>query len=163
MLCSFAITATVITLPGQFHDVHWVPRAELTLDCFICRRTGRTTVFEQGAEQAVCTGDSAIGPHPTAARIAAFDPTNDTERTSVELVIDRWWAPVHDAADQRPGADVARSPWVRLHLGYYCPDQDRAAEFSIQSNHVRPMTQACEHCSAPIARSDETPWVRPMS
>jgi hypothetical protein len=53
----------------QFHALHFLPEVELSLDCFMCQRTGRTMILTTGTEQALCTPDEKHGHHPTAARI----------------------------------------------------------------------------------------------
>ena len=70
-----------------FHHVHWRSKLELALDCFICERTARTTVFELGAERALCSGSTSSGfpSHCTAARIAAFDVTSGDDRLALQL------------------------------------------------------------------------------
>lgn len=158
MLCSLEITAALTLAGTRIHTVHWRPRLELSLDCFICRRTGRTTVLGHGSERALCSGDDE--PHDTAARIAAFDQTDEKERTILRAVVDYWWAPFVDSQRDREGAPLPRTPWVRLAVGYLCPDQQQPGEFSIQSNAVRPFTAACTRCSATIGTSDEAPRIR---
>jgi hypothetical protein len=161
VLCSLEITAAVTVAGSRFHNVHWRPRLELSLDCFICQRTGRTTVFGLGQERALCSGDSE--PHDTPARIAAFDHTSEKERTVLRAVIDYWWAPFVDAKRDREGATLPRTPWVRLALGYLCPDQQSSGEFAIQSNLVRPYAATCSRCSEAIGTSEEAPRIRLLS
>ncbi len=161
MLRSAEVRATLVLPDSPFHNLHWVPNLEFSLDCFICERTERTVKFEHGAERAVCTGDSDTGPHYAAARIASFDHTSQKEWTALLAVLDYWWAPFQDAKrDRRAGSALARTPWVRLNLGYYCPEQGQSGQFSTQTNLVRPATSSCKHCSAEVARSDETPRIR---
>ncbi|GAA0395084.1 hypothetical protein GCM10009541_42750 [Micromonospora gifhornensis] len=67
---------TVLAVPETpLHHLHWRGKLALSLDCFICERTGRTTSFELGAERAICSGTRETGEHYTAARLAAFDQT----------------------------------------------------------------------------------------
>lgn len=75
-------------------------------------------------------------------------------------MIDYWWAPFHDAKRNQPGLAFTRAPWVRLHLGYYCPHQSEAGQFSTQTNLVRPDSTTCEHCAADLARSEQAPQIR---
>lgn len=152
---------TVLALPAvPFHNLHWRNRLSLSLDCFVCQRVGRTTIFELGAERAVCSGDKETGEHYTAGRIAAFDHTTEGEQTSLLAVVDYWWAPFHDAKRDQPGVTLTRSPWVRHYLGYYCPEQQESGELSTQTNLVRPALGSCQHCSAPITLSQEAPQIR---
>ncbi|MEU4421834.1 hypothetical protein AB0F81_14505 [Actinoplanes sp. NPDC024001] len=73
MLRSVEVTAVLAVDGLPFHNLHWQRSFELSLDCFICERTGRTTSLKHGAEHGTCTGDSKTGTHPTATRISAFD------------------------------------------------------------------------------------------
>jgi hypothetical protein len=163
MLRSVEVTAVVHLVEAPFHNVHWRDDFEFKLDCFICRRTDRTTGLKHGAEQGMCSGDSKIPEHPAAVRVAAFDHTSERERKSLRTVVDYWWAPFQDAKRDRPAQALTRTPWVRLHLGYLCPEAPRPGTFSTQTNLVRPQTISCEHCTAPIARSDEAPRIRLLS
>lgn len=101
--------------------MHWKGNINLSLDCFICRRTGRTTRLTHGAEHGTCSGDSRTGQHPAAARISAFDHTSERERTILRTIVDYWWAPFHGADRNQPSVTLTRTPWVQLHLGYLCP------------------------------------------
>ncbi|MFI7552177.1 hypothetical protein ACIBQ2_20780 [Micromonospora sediminimaris] len=163
MLQSIEITATLAVPESPFHNLHWSSGLELSIDCFICERTGRTTRFELGAERAICSGDSRTGRHYTAARISVFDIDIGADQISLRAVVDYWWAPFHDA--KRDVAATAltresRSPWVRLHLGYHCPEHNASGAFSDQTNLVRPCPVPCEHCAVSIADRREVPRVR---
>src|SRR5690242_6938248 len=102
MLRSAEVTAVLLLSDSPFHNLHWKSDVELSLDCFICRRTGRTTELKHGTEQGTCSGDSKTGPHPAAARISAFDHTTERERTILRVVADYWWAPFHDVERDQP-------------------------------------------------------------
>ncbi|MCX4825398.1 hypothetical protein OG883_37215 [Streptomyces sp. NBC_01142] len=161
MLRTVEITAELtIPLPSeQFHNLHWQKKLELSLDCFICGRTGRTTHFEYGEERAVCTGDGR-SEHPAAARIAGFDVTSAQDRLILRSVLDYWWAPFHDAKRDRPATALTRAPWARLYVGYLCPQSLETESFSIQSNVVRPVNEVCAHCAAPLATDAQSPGIR---
>ncbi|ATW51621.1 hypothetical protein [Streptomyces peucetius] len=161
MLRTVEITAE-LTLPvpsEQSHNLHWEDKLELSLDCFVCGRTGRTTHFEYGEERAVCTGDERA-EHPAAARIAGFDVTRAQGRLILRSVVDYWWAPFHDTRRDRPATALTCAPWVRLYLGYWCKQSREAGSFSTQSNLVRPVSQVCAHCAAPVATDARSPGIR---
>ncbi|MEV8326651.1 hypothetical protein [Kitasatospora sp. NPDC056731] len=164
MLRTVEITAELtVPLRGEvFHNLHWQKKLDLSLDCFTCERTGRTTHFRYGEECAVCSG-SQRAEHPAAARVAAFDITDERERTVLRAVVDYWWAPFHDIKRDQPATTRTRAPWVRLYLGYRCPESQQAEAFSIQSNMVRPVSQACTRCAHPLATSAQSPNIRLMS
>ncbi|MFI7607226.1 hypothetical protein ACIBTV_19085 [Micromonospora sp. NPDC049366] len=163
MLRSIEITTVVVLTQSPFHNPHWGDTLELSLDCFICQRGGRTTTVVLGAERAVCSGDDRTPEHYTAARIAAFDHTRERGRSSLRAVVDHWWAPFHDAKRDQPATALTRTPWVRLHLGYHCPDQQKSGRFHIQTNEIRPVSSSCEHCAVPLVESREAPGIRSLT
>lgn len=111
MLRTAEITAELTGLENTRHQLYWRSRLEFTLDCFICERTGRTTVFERGAEQAQCSGSrSGFQSHRTAGRIAGFDTTTGRDRLAVRALADFWWAPFTDTRDDRKAAAPAATP-----------------------------------------------------
>jgi hypothetical protein len=138
----------------------WERRIELSLDCFICERTGRTTLLEWGADRAVCSSDEEHGRHFTAARIAAFDVTRQADRVSLRTVVDFWWAPFHDVKRGVRATPLSGAPWVRLHYGYHCPRGEGSGSGSIQTNLNRPHHLRCGQCETAMATSDEAPSVR---
>lgn len=160
MLRSVEVTAVLALGDAPVHNVHWQGHLDLSLDCFVCRRTDRTTVLQHGAENGTCSGSRKTGPHPAAVRISAFDSTSERDRTLLRAVVDYWWAPFHDVERDRPALALTRAPWVRLHLGHLCPEPAKSGTFSVQSNLVRPRTSTCEHCAAAIAHSHEAPRLR---
>ena len=160
MLRSVEVTAVLILGDVPAHNLHWTGEVELSLDCFICRRTGRTTDLRLGAEHGSCSGDGRTARHPTAVRIAAFDHTAEQDRITLRAVVDHWWAPFLDTKQNQPGLDLTQIPWVRLHLGYLCPEPVRPGSLSTQTNLGRPQTLTCEHCAAPVARSHVAPRIR---
>ncbi|OKJ74720.1 hypothetical protein AMK31_31100 [Streptomyces sp. TSRI0107] len=162
MLRSVEITAE-LTGPLRdegFHNLHWQKRLELSLDCFICGRGRRTTAFQYGLEHALCSADDESPEHPTAARIAAFDVTDERERTALRAVVDYWWAPFRDAKGNHAATALSHTPWVRLHLGYYCPQARQSGTLSIQTNMVRPVRDTCGHCDHLLATSKDAPAIR---
>jgi hypothetical protein len=162
VLRSVEITAELVCprRDEAFHNLHWQQGLELSLDCFVCGRTGRTASFRYGQEHALCSADGERPEHPAAARIAAFDVTDERERTALRVVVDYWWAPFHDAKRDQAAAALSLTPWVRLHLGYHCPQARQSGAFGIQTNMVRPARDACGHCGHPLATSEEAPAVR---
>jgi hypothetical protein len=135
----------------------WKGTIELSLDCFVCERVGRTTVLKLGAERAVCLS-GRNDEHFTAARIAAFDVTSQDDRLMVRTVVDFWWAPFQDA--KRGGQATPLSGWVRLHYGYSCPHKEASGNGSIQTNVRRPSSVCCGECTTQIAVDAEVPSIR---
>ncbi|MFD9588400.1 hypothetical protein ACFWBM_27315 [Streptomyces sp. NPDC059980] len=152
---------TELTAREDTHLLYWRSSLEFSLDSFICERTGRTTLFDVGAEQALCSGSrSGFKRHHAPARIAGFDTTSGRERLALRALVDFWWAPFTDSRDSGKAAAPTRHPWVRLHLAYYCPVAKEAGTGSIQTNLVRPARITCEHCDLLLAVDREAPAVR---
>ncbi|WP_333754404.1 hypothetical protein [Streptomyces sp. IBSBF 3352] len=59
-------------------------------------------------EHALCSGDDEYAGHPTAARIAAFDVTEERERMALRAVVDYWRWSGRDAT--RAAAATTCSP-----------------------------------------------------
>jgi hypothetical protein len=156
MLRRVEISADVLINPVQqaaAHHLYWNDRVELSLDCFICERVGRTTVLERGAERAVCTADEDHGKHYCAAQITAFDHAQRSQSLSLRVLVDFWWAPFHDPKRDLRAIAPSSIPWVRLTLGFHCPEAQQAGQDSIQTNMVRPVNLSCQHCGAAMAVS----------
>jgi hypothetical protein len=129
---------------------------ELSLDCFVCERVGRTMELTWGAERAVCRS-GRDEHHFAAARIAAFDVTLQDDRLALRSVVDFWWAPFQDA---KRGEQARSVSWVRLHYGCYCPHQKKSGKSFTQTNVVRPRPVYCEECKTKIAVDAEVPSIR---
>ncbi|MEU6321956.1 hypothetical protein [Streptomyces sp. NPDC047009] len=147
----------------DFHNLHWQKRLELSLDCFICQRTRRTTSSQHGQEHALCSAHEEHPEHPTAARVAAFDVTDGRERAVLRAVVDYWWAPFHDTKRDHAATALSLTPRVRLHLGYYCPQARQSGTFSVQTNIIRPVRDTCGHCDDPLATSKDAPAIRHLA
>jgi hypothetical protein len=162
MLRSVEITGAVAgSVQGEpSHDLHWQKKLEISLDCFVCERAGRTTVLLWGAERGICSADDEQGQHFAPARISAFDHTSRVDELALRAVVDHWWAPFHDGKRDQAALPLGRQPWVRLWLGYYCRQQGESGEYSIQSNMVRPVTLSCKYCGVAVATSGEAPNLR---
>ncbi|MFF4359101.1 hypothetical protein [Streptomyces sp. NPDC001604] len=163
MLRTAEITAELTGPLGgdNVHQLHWSSKLEFSVDCFICERTGRTTVYERGAERALCSGSrSGFRSHYTAGRIAAYDTTSGSERLALRALVDFWWAPFEDVRDSRRGMAPTSHPWVRLNLRYYCPETKESGTNSIQTNLVRPYELRCAHCESLMATDAAAPAIR---
>jgi len=134
MLRSYQVTAVLLLGDAPFHNLHWSGKElAISLDCFVCQRTRRTTWLSQGLEHGRCSGDRKTGPHAAPARISAFDHTSGRDgTTSLRAVVDQWWAPFDDRKRGQAASAPTWAPWVRLNLGYLCPEPRRSAGFSTQ-------------------------------
>ncbi|WP_242907813.1 hypothetical protein [Actinomadura terrae] len=158
MLRSLEIGATLSGVESAHRDgLFWQPTIELSLDCFICERVGRTTAMKLGDERAVCLS-RRDHKHFTAARISAFDATIQDDRLVLRSVVDFWWTPFRDAKRGTEATPLSR--WVRLHYGYYCPHKEASGKGSVQTNLVRPWSPRCAQCETEIAVDAEAPSIR---
>ena len=163
MLRSLSISAELDHVDGP-RLLFWKRRLELSLDCPICRREGRTTTITWGDEVGDCSGSRSGFPrHPSPARITAFDTTHSPAGLALHAVVDHWWAPFTDAKSGEPATALTRAPWVRLHIGYRCPDVQQPGEEPTQSNLVRPTRLLCQHCGLAIATSRTAPAIRSLT
>jgi hypothetical protein len=164
-MLSVEIRAVVTELPQirPSHQLHWRDPVELSLDCCICERTNRTVILKQGEERAVCSSDEQHGRHPAPARITALDTTTTVTELALRAVVAYWWAPFHDAKRDVEATTQGIFPWVRLALGYFCPEHKAAGQTSIQSNMVRPVTLTCASCSEAIAVSKDAPSIQSLA
>lgn len=71
-----------------------------------------------------------------------------------------WGAPFHDTKRNQAATALSPTPWVRLHLGYYCPQARQPGTFSVQTNMIQPVRDTCSHCDHPLATSKEAPAIR---
>jgi hypothetical protein len=164
MLRSVEITSELTGAGGDgrpFHNLGWGSMLELRLDCFVCERVGRTVELEYGQERAVCTSSS--GKHFIPARITAFDKTATQDVLSLRAIVEYWWAPFHDAKDDKPGMPLTANPWVRLHLAYLCPEPLQPGDTSLQTNLVRPAYRNCDHCGTPLGVDSAAPTLKMLS
>jgi hypothetical protein len=162
MLRSVEITVAVAgSMQGElFHNLHWQEKLEISLDCFVCERAGRTTVLQWGPECGICSADEEHGQHFAPVRMSAFDPTSRAEELALRAIVDYWWAPFHDGKRDQAALPLGRQPWVRLWLGYYCRPHGESGEYSIQTNMVGPVTLSCKYCGVAVATSGDAPKMR---
>ncbi len=173
MLRSVEIVAEVAgTAQGNvLHNLHWQQRLELDLDCFLCERTARSTVFAWGESAATCTavgagheaaGDDDVAPtaHRTSARLERLQCDARAERRLLRAVVDCWWSPFHDEVTEADAAPLSEATPLRLALGYFCRRNHRSGVGIVSSGQATPWTLACEYCEAPMATLTTAPAVR---
>jgi hypothetical protein len=164
MLRSADVTCTLALPASPFHNLHWVPSVEFTLDCFVCERTGQTT-NSRVVRSEPSAPETPIQGCTTPPR-GLLRSTTRSRRTA------RLFVPSSTSAGRpsrmRSAISALRSPltanaWVRLTVGYYCPHQSQSGKFTTQTNLVRPTTSTCDVCSTELAHSEEAPRVRLLS
>ncbi len=138
----------------RFHNLHWGKTVELSVDCFVCGRRGRTTRLVWGEESGTCSGDSQFPSHPAPVRLSSFDGSHEDGQLVLRAVVDLWSAPFVDRRDGEPSGAMADPPWARVGLGYLCPDRDlqpHEGVSSLQTNLVLPLEVKCGRCDEAIA------------
>lgn len=158
MLRGLEIKAVLCELEKAHRDsAFWEPRIELSLDCFVCERVGRTTVVALGSERAVCMS-RRDEQHFSPARISGFDVTSHDDRLMLRSIVEFWWAPFVDAKNGEQAHALSR--WVRLHFGLYCPHQEASSKGSVQTNVRRPHQLVCGECRTEVGVDVEVPSIR---
>lgn len=165
MLRSVEITAEVAgTAQGNVtHNLHWKERVEIDLDCFLCERTARPTVFEWGASAALCTAHADGAEHRTSARLEQLHRDARAERRILRAVVDCWWSPFHDDVTDAAAEPLSPQTPVRLALGYFCRRNHRSGLGVVQTGMTTPTEVRCEHCDATMATVEAAPTVRLLS
>lgn len=128
---------------------------EVRLDCPVCRRTGRTIVFNAMAGTAVCTptGHRFPGMLEDKAR------SEDAGRPVVTYRLRYQTAPFYDVDEHEPS--VPHPTWGRVHFLLACPKCGQRNSNSAQNNIVRPFTHACVRCRTKLwTDSEEMPRFR---
>jgi hypothetical protein len=178
-LIAVEATAQVDALAHFF----WRPTVEISLDCFICCRTGRTMLVEQGYEAGRCMSarehPQEIPPevpslsdtmfvHAAPLRIARFDwASAQTGCNTLRCTLSYWYAPFTDLKRQHPSARLNASPWTRLPYGLGCRAcYDTGVEGalslptgSIQSNLVWPLVASCPTCQRSLVTFTTAPSI----
>jgi hypothetical protein len=165
VLHSLEITAEVAgTAQGNVtHNLHWKQRIEIDLDCFLCARTGRTTVFEWGSSAAICTAHADAAHHPTSARIEHLHCDAQAERRMLRAVVDCWWSPFHDEVADAAAEPLSEQTPVRLALGYFCRRNHRSGVGTVHVGMPTPTDVRCEYCDVTMATLDTSPTMRLLS
>lgn len=165
MLRTVEITAEVAgTAQGNvLHNLHWQQRIEIDLDCFLCERVARPTLFEWGDTAAVCTAHDDDARHRTSARLEHLACDARAENRALRAVVGCWWSPFHDEV-----ADVAAEPLgattpLRLTLGYFCRRNHRSGVEVVRPDTATPLVVQCAYCEVPMATLASAPTVRLLS
>jgi hypothetical protein len=179
VLTLFAIETTA-HLDASAH-FYWQPTVEISLDCFICCRSGRTMVVELGQEAGRCVSSrerpEQLSPeihsysenafvHPAPLRIARFDGVHGNDGTNtLRCALSFWYAPFTDAKRGRPSARF--SWWTRLSFGLGCRACfDAGVEgalslppSSTQTNMGWPVTESCRTCKRTLVTLTGPPTI----
>ena len=147
------------------HQIRWGGELHIRLDCFICRRSGRTTWVQHGADAGTCSGsrnrrglEQPHEPHPAPVKIASFNTSREGDRSSFRWLLERWWEPFYDVEDERDATPTV--PWVRIIIPYRCPQTLAEYEDFTQSNLGWPYAIGCEDCGERLGLWEEAPRVR---
>ena len=152
MLSHVEITARVTVTPAA-HFV-WSNRLELTHDCFVCLRVGRTIQLRHGLPHAVCTEQD----HPAPLRVTGFDATDHGSDRRLRCRVTAWWAPFADREQpDLQASELTAEPWVRLHhrVGCHtCRDNGvgdwLGIERALHSRLTWPVTSSCPRCDTEL-------------
>lgn len=161
MLSHVEITVRVAVTPAA-HFV-WSNRLELTHDCFVCQRTGRTVQLRHGLPHALC----AEQEHPAPLRVTAFDSTDHGPERRLRCRITSWWAPFTDQAEPAVQAsELTAEPWVGLNYRVGChPCRDNGVddwlgiERALHTGLTWPVTTSCPRCATDLVTITDPPEI----
>lgn len=152
MLSHVEITARVTVTPAA-HFV-WSNHLELTHDCLVCLRVGRTMQLQHGMPHGLCAGNE----HPAPIRVTGFDASDHSTERRLRCRVTSWWAPFADQEEPDVQAsELASDPWVRLNYRVGCHtcrdngvDDWLGIERSVHSNLTWPVTSSCPRCDTEL-------------
>lgn len=175
MLSHVEIAARVTVTPAA-HFV-WSKLLEYSLDCFVCRRVGRTVALHHGAAQGVCHSSRRqlewqddlddVGKHPAPIRISGFDTAGDKTSQTLRCRLSFWWSPFTDLKrPEQRGSELGDGPWVRVHYRVGCRtcldsgvDDWFSEQKSFQTNMVWPVTSSCARCGTELVTMSGPPEI----
>lgn len=126
---------------------------EVSLDCCVCRRCGRTVFFREGEAKGRCTPTG----HAFDGRVIGKEVTQDGPVASVVYRVVYRYESFVDAKypDERQPSERPR--WCRVAFEIVCPKCGRVTKASTQNNVVRPWVCLCECRCTLYTEWDEQP------
>jgi hypothetical protein len=121
---------------------------ELSLDCFICKRTHRTVGIRKGMEESICTPTQ----HPFPAKILEKTISIVGKVASILYRVEYWYSPFVDLKRNNNSSSLPQ--WGRLYLDLTCPRCNTESKAGTQTNIVRPRTFICS-CGCPLYTETE--------
>lgn len=156
VLSHVEITARVTVTPAA-HFV-WSNRLELTHDCFVCRRVGRTVQLRHGMSHGLCA------EHPAPIAVSGFDSTDHGTQRHLRCRVSFWWAPFDDQGVH--AAELTAEPWVALNYRVGChtcrdagDDDWLGIEKVIHSGLSWPVISRCPKCDTELVTVTEPPQI----
>ncbi len=155
------ITARATLTPAA-HFV-WSNRLELTHDCFVCLRVGRTMQLRHGLPHAVC----AEQEHRAPLQVTGFDATEHGPDRRLRCRVTSWWAPFTDRV--RPevqASELTAEPWVGLtyRVGCHTCRDNGVGDWlgvvhTLHSGLTWPVTSSCPRCDTELVTVTEPPAI----
>jgi hypothetical protein len=146
------------------HNLHWQKRFEVTLDCYVCELTDRTTVFEPGQTTAICAAGKVAGKkddqHRTSARIETLECGAKAERQVLRAVVESWWTTFRTEDRDTKPQPLSPESEIRLALAYFCRRQHRSGNILVQTGIDTPKTIECPYCGMVMGTMSEPPSIR---
>jgi hypothetical protein len=136
------IEASVEIVVPDNHQIVFNNSIELSLDCFICKRKGRTVLFTETPPAAVCIKTE----HPFPGKLFKFN-TQKKEFENSQIIKAVYssefeYRDFMDEKDQLPSEDILPS-WGRIGAKITCSSCHTMTEIFIQNNLRRPIEQKC--------------------
>jgi hypothetical protein len=134
-------------------EVSFDDKLEVSLDCCVCCRIGRTIVFDLVARTACCTPTGHTFPGSVERKSVATTESVTTVTYRLQYDSGEFVDPKH----QNPS--VPHPTWGRIGFTLACPKCGSQEHYSVQNNVARPRIKWCGQCKLPLFESfEEMPW-----
>jgi hypothetical protein len=124
------------------------PRVEVSLDCCVCQRVGRTIVFDSRGDEAYCTPTHHPFPGETVAIDSSYRRQLAIGTYSIRYQTGQF-------IDVKRGQPAVRHPtWARVHFSLGCPRCSAVVTDRVQNNQGRPWVKDRCQCGAALGAFD---------
>ncbi len=137
-------TTTIVEATFEFADgveAEFGDTIEVSLDCPVCLRTGRTIGFHDIAGTARCSPTGHPFPGVAESRTVSFDAGRTTVAYRLRHATAEFTDPKYHYLS------VRHPTWARIYFHLQCPDCGQRQRDSVQNNIVRPFMVRCKQCS----------------
>ena len=124
------------------------PQVEVSLDCCVCQRVGRTIVFDSREDEAYCTPTH----HPFPGEIMAISPSYDRQLATGTYSIRYQTGRFIDVKRREPA--VRHPTWARVHFRLVCQGCSGVTTGSVQNNQGGPWIENRCQCGATLGTFD---------
>ena len=123
---------------------------ELSADCYVCKKTNRTFILENGEDHARCIK----GKHQLPAKITEIETLKNKVRYFIELDYSEFKEKNYNITSE------CIIKWARVHFKMTCPNCNAKIDSSTQNNLVRPRKFYCRCGQLLYIENDEMPVMK---